>query len=141
MKAYVFALALLLFSLSACDLLSPCGSDKTAFLKNHKALVDRAASLKTEDKEALAKLDKDMERMQNECYAQFEKDLSVEEKTEYLMQTGRYLYHRHGIKLAAMLLSTQDVLVKTFQAELKKLDLKATDILKKIEAELEKSGQ
>ncbi|NNE28104.1 MAG: hypothetical protein HKN16_00605 [Saprospiraceae bacterium] len=85
-----------LFLLGACQI-SPCGINKTSFLAKHDHLVDKAKENRDrwEDKDWEAS-DKKMKEFAENCYEQYEDDLTNKEASRFWTRTASYYVTRYG---------------------------------------------
>ncbi|MCO6489382.1 MAG: hypothetical protein J5I98_13240 [Phaeodactylibacter sp.] len=90
---WVFGLALL----AGCSSGSPCGNSKDVFLQNYYSLVDEAAAANlpaSDDK--WAKYDERFRAFVEECYDQYEPELSPKERRRFWSKSLKYYAQRYG---------------------------------------------
>lgn len=86
-----------------------CGSSKEKFLENFEEFVDNVESKDLEsDKEAWQNLDQSLDKYLNECYTEFEDNLTNSERIDFASNTVRYYYVKYGKGLSEQLGSDPD---------------------------------
>ena len=89
--------AVLLLLMSSCAHFVPCGFDKDQYLDNFKAFMREAEDMKTDAKEAAwSAMDERFETLSEDCYEQWEDELSLIQKTKVAGWILKYQYIRLG---------------------------------------------
>ena len=123
MRSFTPALCLLCFPLllliSSCSNYIGCGGDKDAFVDNFYAFIE---DLKEEQKEGKLSAsqwesyDAKFKKLTEECFPQFEDELSTTDRLGVAASVAAYYYAKHGltamIKLAQAELAIQKVLLE-----------------------------
>lgn len=80
-----------------CQQMNPCGFSSNAFLDNYEDFVDDVAEkdLGTKAK-AWEPHDQRFEKFVDECYPNYENDLTRSEQSRFAATTVKYLYHRYA---------------------------------------------
>ena len=92
---YLSAL-ILVIALSGCQF-SPCGFNKTSFLSRHEYLVEQAKeNRKKWDDKDWEKNDAAMKQFVEECYEQYEDEMSNKETSKFWTSTASYYFSRFG---------------------------------------------
>ena len=95
-------------TLASCAM-DQCGPTKEKFLENYEKFVDRVeAKDLASDKEAWQNLDQKLDKYINECYTEFEQDLTNSERIDFASSTVRYYYTKYGKGLSEQLGSDPD---------------------------------
>jgi len=77
--------------------MSPCGFNKSSFISKHEYLVDQAKEQRKEWSEKdWEKSDAKMKQLLEECYEEFEEDLSSKETSRFWSRTAAYYVNRFG---------------------------------------------
>ena len=123
MRSFTTNLSLICFSLvlllSSCANHISCGGDKDAFIDNFYTFID---DLKKEQKEGKLSdsqwenYDTKFQKLTEECYPQFEKELTTTDQLGVAASVAAYYYAKHGlsamVKLARAELAIQKVLLE-----------------------------
>lgn len=89
-------LVLLVLILGGCQM-SPCGFNKTSFLAKHEYLVDQAKKNKKEwSSSDWESSDDKMKKLLEECYEEYEDELTNKESSKFWTRTAAYYVSRFG---------------------------------------------
>lgn len=98
MKILTAILSILLLASCTSD---QCGATKDDFLGNYERFVDKV-ELKdlNSDSEAWLQLDQKFDQYINDCYTEFEQELTSSEQVDFATNTVKYYYTKYGHDIA-----------------------------------------
>lgn len=114
-----FAILLLLTIFYSCSSDISCGSDKKVFTDNFYAFIDDVKNKQKKGTITDAEweyYDKQFNKLTQECYKKFEKDLTTTDQMGIAACTCSYLYAKHGASVV-MKLMQQDAIVREILSE------------------------
>jgi hypothetical protein len=121
MWSYKLSLLSLVLFLGSCSL-NPCGNSKAKFLERMNELSELAAKSEWAYSDARwGKHDESFKLLVEQCYEQFESELSGREKRRFWTQSLRYQYKRVGSGMSKELLDPKDGKLKQWRNELESL--------------------
>ena len=83
--------------LGACSSMNPCGNNKTTFLNNFETFIEEIESEKLEfADEKWENYDLKFRKYVDECYDEFEDDLTRSEESDFAANTVKYYYVKYG---------------------------------------------
>ncbi|MEL6924464.1 MAG: hypothetical protein AAFO94_10490 [Bacteroidota bacterium] len=125
----------LMMLLSSCDMLLPCGTSKDAFLENYNQLTDQASENGDDFTEAQWEAsDERFRKMVEECYDQWEEEMSFREQRKFWGRSLKYYFQRHGNRVANELMDEDNSLSTKIREEMEAVwgdsDMVLNDLLK-----------
>lgn len=154
---FIFITISLLF-LNSCSQINPCGFSKDAFLANYNNLIAEVSQKDKSFSESNWKTyDNRFRTLIEDCYDQWEEDMSFREQRKFWGSSLKYYYNRYGDSLATELLDENNEVSVKIQDELDEIwgdseaalkdilnDLggdEVKDLLKDISKDIEKWGE
>ncbi len=130
MKNLIFLIAISSILFSSCSL-SPCGFSKDQFVQKHQDLVNEAKKNKKRwtdiDWESR---DENMKKMVEDCYENYEEEMSGKEIGKFWAGTTAYYFNRHGKNFIRELKRSEKDISKAIEEGLGSLDENKGELLK-----------
>ena len=125
MKSAPLALVLFLLLHTACN--KSCGPDKLALLEHSQALHQEVKN--NTNIQNWKQYDKNIERLVNQCYPQFEQELSLKEKIQFWNHIIKYFKLRYQNELQDLIKQGSNLALQKAIEELKKQPINLGDLL------------
>ena len=105
MKYLKLSIAILaISSLTACNLMSPCGNSKDDFLKNYNAFIENIKEKDLAyDADEWETYDRDFKQIVEECHEKYKDEMSVSEEVDFWSNALAYYYYRYGTDMISVL--------------------------------------
>lgn len=105
MKYLKLSIAILaISSLTACNLMSPCGNSKEEFLKNYNAFIENIKEKDLAyDADDWQTYDRDFKQIIEECHGKYKDEMSVSEEVDFWTNALAYYYYRYGTDMISVL--------------------------------------
>lgn len=93
----IVATFILLLFMTSCAQFAPCGFDKDQYIDNFKSFIREAEDTRTDEREAVwTAMDDRFTKLSEECYEQWEDELSLGQKAKIAGWVLKYQYIRVG---------------------------------------------
>ncbi len=130
MKKLTLVLLSISLVLVSCSL-SPCGFSKDQFVEKHNDLVKEAKKNKKSWTDSDWKSrDDHMKQMVEECYENYENEMSSNEVAKFWARTATYYFNRHGKGFLGAIKNSEKDLSNALEKGLKSLDENKEGLLK-----------
>jgi len=130
MKSLTLLLIVCSIIFTGCNL-SPCGFSKDQFVEKHLDLVNQAKKNKKSWKDTdWESRDGQMKQMVEECYENYEEEMSDKEIAKFWTGTATYYFNRHGKGFLKAIKSSERDISKALEKGLKSLDDNKEGLLK-----------
>ena len=130
MKNITLVLLVLSVLFTSCSL-SPCGFSKDQFVQKHTDLVKQAKKNKKSWSDTdWESRDNHMKQMVEECYENYEEEMSSNEIAKFWAGTAAYYFNRHGKGFLGAIKDTEKDLSKALEKGLRSIDENKEGMLK-----------
>lgn len=135
-------IALILFLTSACST-NECGSNKAKFLANFNDLIEEVTEAELDySDDAWDKHDNRFRKFVEDCYPEYEEELSNRERRKFWGQFVKYYYKRYGAGLAQEMLAQGGAQLEGVQLQLDNLPIKELEgLMETIGGDMERWGE
>ena len=104
-------IGLVLTTLTACNMLSPCGSNKAEFLSNYNTFIEEVkAKDLAHDASEWSSYDRTFKKMVEECYETYKPEMNAGEEVDFWTNALVYYYYHYGTDMIARLDDNSDQL-------------------------------